>query len=495
MGQGGRQHVVPELLSGYQAWAQESARFSDSDIQSLTTRLQTPGQHGNALTDGELQRLNGFLRSDQGRVFVDGLDQQQIAYKWEHVGQPLANIAWLQDLRRTDPSEAAEIVAMAAKRFNQGETRGRELIQHLEGQQMTSTELHDWIDTVSARAPTNRQALLSGRDNALAAVRLVNELELGEGRLARAWREELHSNGNVGLTRDFSGNPNVETFDAMMRDPAKGVRIFAAIDGRTQAQATVINGANATAQLEMARVELSRQGALTVTSPEGVNYQMTAEGWNRNGVPMQAGAPRPLPDQDMTDHVERGPRFPRAPEQHSQLDGRASPTDREAPSEPGEPPRNLPERGNVPDQPSAAQDHADGIPARRMDQMSRRDRDTFDLAYAAVQARGGFGDTEARNIAAAGLLAMKESRSVGEAQDIGVYGDRLRISSFPYGRDREPNFNVDVTLSQAAKIPEQQSLQKAEQVVLQQSQVRQQELQVSQGQLQSGPTIGARSLS
>lgn len=45
------------------------------------------------------------------------------------------------------------------------------------------------------------------------------------------------------------------------------------------------------------------------------------------------------------------------------------------------------------------------------------------------------------------MLALKESRLVGEAQDIGVYGDRLRISSFPYGRECEPNFNVDVALS------------------------------------------------
>ena len=93
------------------------------------------------------------------------------------------------------------------------------------------------------------------------------------------------------------------------------------------------------------------------------------------------------------------------------------------------------------------------------------------------------------------MLALKESRLVGDAQDIGVYGDRLRISSFPHGREREPNFNVDVALSQAAQVPEQQSLRQAEQVTLQQTQAQQQTLQPAQGQQQAGPTIGARSLS
>lgn len=30
MGQRGRQHVVPDLMAGYQAWAPENARFTDA---------------------------------------------------------------------------------------------------------------------------------------------------------------------------------------------------------------------------------------------------------------------------------------------------------------------------------------------------------------------------------------------------------------------------------------------------------------------------------
>lgn len=349
MGQRGRQHVVPDLMAGYQAWAPENARFTDAEVRSLTTRLQTPGQQGNALTAIEQDRLNQFLRSDPGREFVNNLDRQQIAYKWDNVGQPLSEIPWLQDLRRTDPAEAAEIVAMASKRFNQGETRGRELIRHLEQNEMTSTELRDWIDTVSARPPANREALLTGRDNALTAVRLVNDLELGDGRLARAWREELHTNGNTGLTQGFSANPEVQLFDAMMRNPVSGRRILSAIDDDARGQATVISGANAAAQLEMSRVELSRQGTLTVRSPDGVNFEMTAEGWNRNGVPMRLD-PNPVrADADHLDHMDRG-RAPRMPQgdRHEALPRPPAGDDRGG--QPGMPPgRDGPEMRDGPD--------------------------------------------------------------------------------------------------------------------------------------------------
>lgn len=339
-------------------------------MQSLTTRLQTPGQRGNALTAVEQDRINQFLRSDPGREFVNNLDRQQIAYKWDNVGQPLSEIQWLQDLRRTNPAEAAEIVAMASKRFNQGETRGRELIQHLEENQMTSTELRDWIDTVSARAPANRAAIVSGRDNALTAVRLVNDLELGDGRLARAWRDELHTNGNTGLTQGFSTNPDVQLFDAMMRSPVSGRRILSAIDEEARALPTVITGANATAQLEMSRVELNRQGTLSVRSPDGTNFEMTADGWNRNGVPMQ-NQPNPVrADADHVDHMDRGrpPPMPRIDRQ----DGQQHPPAHDGPDgQPVAPPmRGGPGGRGGPDRDGQDREHEQHAPPGRHAAMS-----------------------------------------------------------------------------------------------------------------------------
>lgn len=101
-----------ELLSGYQGSAPAASRSSAAEIESLTHRLQTRGQHGNALTEVEQTPLNDYLRSDPGRMFVNSLDSEQITYKWTTVGQPLADIPWLQQLRQSDASQSAEIVAM-----------------------------------------------------------------------------------------------------------------------------------------------------------------------------------------------------------------------------------------------------------------------------------------------------------------------------------------------------------------------------------------------
>lgn len=278
-GQRGRGHKVPELLDGYQASAPPGERFTTAEIASLTRRLQTAGQQGNALTAVERSRLDGYLRSDAGRAFVNGLDQEQIAYKWDNVGRPLSEIDWLQRMRRDDPEQAAEIVAMTAKRFNQGEARGREMIRHLQGGETTATELATWVDTVSARAPANRAALISGRDNALTAVRLLNDLETGDGAISRAWRQEIHGNGNVGLSDRFSTEPDVQLLDAVMRNPAAGRSILQAVESGARPGRVLITGINESARAEMARVELSAAGELSVQAPGGPRSVLTEEGW------------------------------------------------------------------------------------------------------------------------------------------------------------------------------------------------------------------------
>ncbi|RDZ25976.1 XVIPCD domain-containing protein [Lysobacter silvisoli] len=306
-GQTNRGHKVDELLAGYQAWAGADERFSDREIASLTTRLQTRGQTGNALTSEELSRLNGYLRSDPGRAFVDGLSQEQIQRKWDSVGQPLSQIPWLRDLSASDPAQAAEIVAMTSKLYNQNENRGSRLIDHLEAGAQSSDQIRDWIGSqgINGLKASAQSAIVSGRDNALAGVRLMNDLELGEGRLSQAWREQVHDRGNVSLSQDFNGNPDVQLLDAMMRAPASGARIFAHIDEGAQARAATITGIDANARLEMSRVSMDQRGQVTVVSPAGDMFSMTADGWSRNGVPMQA-APGVRREADRPDHMGRG---------------------------------------------------------------------------------------------------------------------------------------------------------------------------------------------
>jgi hypothetical protein len=472
-GQPNRGGEAVNMLRGYQSWAQPADRFSHAEIDSLSRRLQTAGQVGNALSQQEQTRLNGYLRSDAGRTFVDGLNRTEVDNSWTHVGQPLSQVAWMQRLSARDPEQAAEIMVMASKLYNQNQHKGNALVTHMQGPESTSAQVKDWIaeDGVRGLSAVSRAAILSGRDNALAGVEMMNALETGTGPLAQQWRQEVHQNGNVSLSENFNSNPRAQFFDALFRDTGHGQLIRGHVDDGAPARPTSISGFNALAELEVPRVAMTRDGSVSLRSPDGHEYALTAQGWTP-GPRRQAPEDMHVPGREMPHRPNdgQGPRHP--PEQ-----------DPRGPMRPGGP--QGPAHGPV-------QGH--GVGGEANDRLDPRDRNVLDRAFATVQAHGVYGDAEARNIAAAGLLAFKESRLVGEAQDIGVYGDRLRISSFPHGREREPNFNVDVALSQAARVPEQQSLRHVEQVTLQQTQVQPQTPQPAQGQQQTGPTIGARSL-
>src|SRR3546814_6281245 len=104
------------------------------------------------LTAEERERLDEYMRSDPGRVFVDSLNQEQVNRKWESVGEPLSGIEWLRDLRTADPAQATEIVVQAIKLYNQYEVRGGRLIAHLQDNESSAAQTRDWIGTEIGRA-------------------------------------------------------------------------------------------------------------------------------------------------------------------------------------------------------------------------------------------------------------------------------------------------------------------------------------------------------
>lgn len=304
-GQPGRGEKVADLLSGYQSWAVPKERFTDAEAASLSHRLRTPGQAGNALSATEQTRLGAYLRSDPGRQFVDSLNQQQIDTKWENVGVPLSGIEWLQQMRRDDPSQATEIVAMTSKLYNQNPNRAGLLIAHLREGEITAEQTSQWIGSqgINGLNQSAQRAILSGRDKALAGARLLSSLELSDGRLGNAWREQVYVYGNPGLTAGFNVNPNVQLLDAMMRNTASGAVILRHVDEGEPAQVTAIIGNVAAARLEMAHVTQNRHGAVGVTSPTGDQFDMTPQGWNRNGIPMERPSSRAV---DMPDYMAPG---------------------------------------------------------------------------------------------------------------------------------------------------------------------------------------------
>lgn len=288
--------VVDQLLSNYQAWAPPGERFDANQIKSLTERLNTAGSDGKDLTAAEQTRLDGYLRSDDGRQFVGGLDRKEVDRAWDKVGQPLAQVPWLKELSARDPGQAAEIIGMTAKAFNQNQVYGRKMIEHLqtspgETAQEASTWLRDTINNAphhnsghgahDALSDASKAALLSGQANVKSGVELINGLELGNGRLSQAWQQEVHAKGNPSLNNGFNSSPDLQLFDGMLRDPAAGEKILAHVDGGAAARAVDIRGSSSLVRHEMARIEQDAHGVV-VNGTDGNRYKMSAQGWEKN---------------------------------------------------------------------------------------------------------------------------------------------------------------------------------------------------------------------
>ena len=100
----------------------------------------------------------------------------------------------------------------------------------------------------------------------------------------------------------------------------------------------------------------------------------------------------------------------------------------------------------------------------------------------------------ANKLAAQGLLAFKQSCSVNRADDIDIYGDRLFITSFPYGFGRDPNFHVNLEVNVASQKPAQETLQQVAQLDQQQRLAQQQAQQPDGPDGPKGPTVGPRTV-
>lgn len=106
----------------------------------------------------------------------------------------------------------------------------------------------------------------------------------------------------------------------------------------------------------------------------------------------------------------------------------------------------------------------------------------------------GLDDERAENLAAQGLLAFKQDKVVKNADDIGIYGDRLFITSFPFGKDKEPNLHVSVEVTSASQKPAEETLQLVVKVDQQQAQekIAQKTKEPDSPDGPKGPTIGPR---
>lgn len=280
-GQPGRGWAAEEMLRRYAQWASPAQRFAPAAEAALLERLQTRGATGNALEAGEKARLDGFLRSDAGRMFVDELNARQIDAKWERVGSRLAAIPALQEMNRDRPGDAARVVTMVTKLFNQNEVRGARLVDHLErADEVDPTAVRQWIESEGVRGlrPSARDAILSGRDAADRGALLVSALETGEGALARQWRASVRDAANPSLSRGFNESPALQLFDAMLRSPVEGQRVLAMIDGGQRVRPLRIVPL-AQSREEVSRVSVLEAGSLAVERSDGTSFLWESGQW------------------------------------------------------------------------------------------------------------------------------------------------------------------------------------------------------------------------
>ncbi len=130
----------------------------------------------------------------------------------------------------------------------------------------------------------------------------------------------------------------------------------------------------------------------------------------------------------------------------------------------------------------------------QLDSLSLSDQVTHERMRTASLS-SGLDEERAGNLAALGLLALKQEKLAQKPDDIGLYGERLFASYFPHGRDREPYFHVSVEVGMASEKSAQETLQQVAQ--LDQQRAQEQSMQSQQIQQQSepsGPTIGARTV-
>jgi hypothetical protein len=107
----------------------------------------------------------------------------------------------------------------------------------------------------------------------------------------------------------------------------------------------------------------------------------------------------------------------------------------------------------------------------------------------------GLDDERAENLSAQGLLAYKQDKFVKSPDDIGIYGERLFITSFPHGKGCEPNFHVSVEVASASQKPAEETLQQIATLDQKQAQDRLAQQQIQQQDSPDGtkgPTIGPR---
>ena len=231
--------AVDSLIDSYDAWAAGNGRaaLTKDERQQLNLDLTA---HGNMLSGNVHQRttrymppddplrtkIDRFLTSDDGLQFVHTLDTRVL-----NGLLPFAQrVAESETIRNMSEKDGKYAIAVLSKVFNQNPEAGRQILKNLDGKSMDFEQFNAYISSEIAHSragASSKQSLATGVAATVRGMKLIDDI-CSSPTLGPLWSATVHQDSS--LESNFSKSPATQLFDAMLRNPAAGERMVAAVD-------------------------------------------------------------------------------------------------------------------------------------------------------------------------------------------------------------------------------------------------------------------------
>jgi hypothetical protein len=231
--------AIDSLIDSYNAWAAGNGRaaLTTDERQQLNLDLTA---HGNTLSGNVHQKatrymaaddplrtkIDRFLTSDDGLQFVHTLDTRVL-----NGLLPFAQrVAESETIRNMSEKDGKYAIAVLSKVFNQNPEAGRQILNNLDGKSMDFEQFNAYISSEIAHSDvgaSSKQSLATGVAATVRGMKLIDDI-CSSPTLGPLWSATVHQDSS--LESNFSKSPATQLFDAMLRNPAAGERMVAAVD-------------------------------------------------------------------------------------------------------------------------------------------------------------------------------------------------------------------------------------------------------------------------
>ncbi|WP_144153302.1 hypothetical protein [Paraburkholderia sp. BCC1885] len=250
--------AILSLIDSYNAWAasngqaaltsQEKGRLSDDLVahgQALSGNVHDKTTHYMAPDDALRTKVNRFLTSDAGMQFVHTLDASVLNTSPGYRGLlPFAKqVAASPTIQNMSDKDGQCAIAALSKIFNQNHAVADGILKGLKGQSMDFRQFEAYVCSKidhSGVSQSSKQSLHTGFAASVRGMQLIDDIRRSPT-LGPLWSAAVSQDPS--LENNFSRSPASQLFDAMLRNPAAGERMVAAIDSGKSALIPTSKGA------------------------------------------------------------------------------------------------------------------------------------------------------------------------------------------------------------------------------------------------------------